>query len=145
MAEAFARHHGAGVILPASAGLSAAGAIARDTVQVMQEKGISLTDQFPKDFEVALAETYEIVINISGFSLPPLKKPVIVEWDIMDPNGARIETHRLIRDQIEERVSTLISDLRDHGTVVNHDAVGQQIAPETSRKSWLWQRFTRRR
>ena len=143
MAEGFARHYGAGLVNPASAGLAAARFIAPETRQVMLGKGIELTDQFPKDFEPAAAAQYDIIVNISGFVLPACDGPEQLEWEIPDPYGEDIAAHREARDEIERRVQRMLADLERDGTVTEFHAVGQRIASDLVRKPRLWQRFTR--
>ena len=140
MAEGFARHYGAGIINPASAGLAAIHSIARETRDAMLEVGVDLSDQFPKDFEPAIAAKYDVVVNMSGFLLPPYPGnpdplPELLEWEVQDPYGDDISVHRKVRDDIEGRVKRLIDNLKH--------PVGQRIAPASVRKTGLWQRFTR--
>lgn len=145
MAEAFANSYGAGIVNAGSAGLCATHSIARETFEVMQEKGISLVEHFPKDFEPSLAARYDIVVNISGFELPPVAGAQVVEWDIRDPNGAELSIHRNVREEIEAHVRCLIEDLRENGQITRRewpDSVGQRIAPNAARRPRLWQRFT---
>lgn len=145
MAEAFARRDGAGVVNCASAGLAPAVSVDRETREVMREAGIELTDHFPKEYEPALAEKYDVVVNISGYELPPLRHPVLVEWDVADPLGEAGSFHRAVRDEIEKRVRNLVTEIQE-GKPVSSDAPdGQRIAPQQVRKPRLWQRFTRSR
>jgi arsenate reductase len=143
MAEGFARHFGAGVINAASAGLSSTHAIAKETIEVMLEKGIDLTDQFPKDYDAGLAASYDIVVNISGFALPLSNGPILTEWVVEDPFGDSEAVHRRVRDDIERRVRRLIADVKRNGTLTNHEPVGQRIASIAGRRPRLWDRITR--
>ncbi len=143
MAEAFARHHAPTILNPASAGLAATHFIAPDTRRVMLEKGITLDDQFPKDFDPVAASKYDIVVNISGFLLPPFQGPALLEWNITDPFNEDITIHREVRDEIERRVLSMIKDLQQNGVVAEYRVDGQRIAPELARKPRLWQRFTK--
>ncbi len=142
LAEGFARHYGAGIINVASAGLSSTNTVARETIDVMLERGLDISDHFPKDFEPGLAAKYDIIVNISGFILPPVEGPLILEWDVRDPYGSELKFHRQIRDQIEARVKALIADIQENGKVTAH-SVGQRIAPEEMRRPRIWQRFTK--
>jgi arsenate reductase len=143
MAEGFARHLGSQVINPASAGLARANTIARETQEVMLEKGIDLSEQFPKDFEPIIASSYDIVVNISGFLLPPFQGPELLEWEVQDPYGEALSVHRRVRDEIERRVKRMIVDLQHGETGAEHPPDGQRIASMNERKPRLWQRFTK--
>ncbi len=143
MAEAFARQFGSDCVNAASAGLACGQSVDRQTIEVMRERGIEMTDQFPKDYEAGLAEQYDLVVNISGFELPPLQRPQLVEWLVQDPLGEQQQVHRRVRDEIERRVKKLIEDIRRGTPVAGDVAVGQRIAPNPSRRPGLWRRFTR--
>lgn len=143
MAEGFARRDAADVIEASSAGLSATHSIARDTIDAMAERGVDINSHFPKDFDPGLAAHYDVIVNMSGFELPPVPGPVVVEWPVRDPFCEEMSIHRNVRDEIEARVYGLAEDLRKHGTVTETASVGQRIAPEVLRRPRLWQRFTR--
>jgi len=112
MAEAFARTYGSDVIVPASAGLAAAHAIARDTVAAMEEKSIDLRDQFPKNLQHLARGHFDVIVNMSGEPLPGKWEARLIEWDIPDPIGMDYEEHCEVRDMIERKVMQLVLDLR---------------------------------
>ena len=143
MAEGFARHYGTGIVNAASAGLAAATGIAPETRAAMAEKGIDLVDHFPKDFEAAVAARYDVVVNISGYVLPALDGPVVLEWEIEDPYGEPIAFHRQVRDEIDRRVKELIETVARDGILADAEPVGQRIASDVGRRPRLWQRFTK--
>jgi protein-tyrosine-phosphatase len=111
MAEAFARHLGAGVLEPASAGLAPAGFVAPDTLQVMAEKNIDLQDCQPKGLDHA-GEDFDLIVNLSGYRLPPGYRAPVREWDVPDPVALSLDRHREVRDQIEALVNSLILEFR---------------------------------
>lgn len=112
MAEGFARTYGRDVLVPASAGLAPATRVAPDTLEAMDEKGIDLRDHFPKSIRHLGRIEFDLVINMSGESLPsPMKCPVR-EWDVDDPVSLKYEEHCAVRDDIERRVMDLILELR---------------------------------
>lgn len=112
MAEAFARAYGSDVIIPASAGLAPASDIARDTMRAMLEKSLDLREQFPKSLRHLSRARFDLVINMSGFDLPPGVEAKVVDWDVRDPIGIDYKEHCEVRDQIERQVMQLILDLR---------------------------------
>lgn len=112
MAEGFARSYGRDVLVPASAGLAPATRVAPDTLEAMDEKGIDLRDHFPKSIRHLGRIEFDLVVNMSGESLPsPMKCPVR-EWDVEDPVSLKYEDHCAVRDDIERRVMELILELR---------------------------------
>lgn len=115
MAEGFARAMGEGFWEVESAGLMPAGMIAPLTRQVMEEKSISLAEHFPKPLEWVRPETFDLVVNMSGYDLPPELAGRVVErrWDVEDPIGRPEKFYRQVRDQIERLVKGLLQELRD--------------------------------
>jgi len=114
MAEGFARAYGSDVIIPASAGLAPAISVARDTRKVMAEKDINLRDHFPKSIRHLGRAQFDLVVNMSGSTIPPERVPgaTIVEWEVDDPVSMKYDGHCKVRDQIETLVMKLVLDLR---------------------------------
>lgn len=114
MAEGFARTYGNDVIIPASAGLHPASGMVDDTIHAMDERGINIRDHFPKTIRHLGRATFDLVVNISGFSIPDGETNSAEEriWDVDDPVCLSYERHCAIRDQIETLVMKLILDLR---------------------------------
>jgi arsenate reductase (thioredoxin) len=112
MAEAFARTYGSDVLIPASAGLTPASDLPRDTISAMAEKNIDLSGQFPKSLRQLQRAKFDLVINMSGYSVPWERNVPIEEWPVPDPIVMDYEEHCQVRDQIETLVMNLILDLR---------------------------------
>ena len=121
MAEAFARTYGSDVMVAASAGLSPAMGVASDTIKAMDAKGIDLRHQFPKSLRHLARAQFDLVINMSGFELPPMPGVKSVDWDIPDPVLLKFEQHCQVRDEIENMVMTLILDLRRSESLPPHE------------------------
>ena len=112
MAEAFARVYGSDVIAPASAGIAPARGIAPDTKAAMDEKGIDLRAHFPKSIRHVERADFDLIVNMSGESLPESFDCPVREWDVEDPIRMKFSAHCGVRDQIERLVMTLILELR---------------------------------
>ncbi len=112
MAEAFARAYGSDVMIPASAGLSPATAIAPDTIRAMDEKAIDVRDHFPKGLRHLGRSQFPLIINMSGFDLPDTLGGEVRSWDVPDPVLLDYEEHCQVRDAIERLVVMLIAELR---------------------------------
>jgi len=112
MAEGFARAYGPDVLEPFSAGLAPAHIVAPDTIRAMDEKNIDIRAQFPKSPNELGNILFDIVVNMSGFPLPPGLAGGARNWDVPDPIGEDEETHARVRDQIEMLVMNLILELR---------------------------------
>jgi arsenate reductase len=131
IAEGFARFIGSDLIEAASAGISPTETVSGDTIATMAEAGFDISDQFPKPLDPRVAKNYDIIVNMSGFDLPPLEKPLILEWEVQDPFYEDSTVFREVREDIRERVTGLIEDIR------NDKVVSHQI-----RKPKLWDRLT---
>jgi arsenate reductase len=112
MAEAFARSYGSDVMIPASAGLTPAMNVAPDTKRAMSEKGIDLRDHFPKGIRHLGRAEFDLVINMSGLTLPETLGAAIRSWDVEDPVFMEYEEHCEVRDYIERLVMNLVLELR---------------------------------
>jgi len=114
MAEAFARHLGDDVLIPASAGLAPADIVAPDTVRAMKEKNLDLRDHFPKSLAYLGRAQFDLIVNMSGHRLPndlDSGTPVI-EWEVLDPVSLQFDEHCEVRDVIERLVMNLIEEIR---------------------------------
>jgi arsenate reductase len=112
MAEGFARTYGGDVMIPASAGLAPAAAVAPDTLRAMDEKNIDLRDHFPKSLRHLGRADFDLVVNMTGFFLPKGFKGRIVDWEVADPVSMEYAPHCEVRDTIEQLVMKLILELR---------------------------------
>ena len=114
MAEAFARKHGRGLLSAESAGTMPPKLVNPVVVQAMKEKGIDLSENYPRMLDLKRAESAEVIITM-GCSVeeycpaPVLKKAF--DWGLADPKGKPIEEVRKIRDEIEQRVLKLLREL----------------------------------
>jgi arsenate reductase len=112
MAEAFARVYGRDVMEPHSAGLAPATIIAPMTKQILNEKNVTVGDQFPKGLDMMSRMPFDIVVNMSGakVAMPGAR---LVEWPVMDPIGLKEEVYRAVAERIEGLVMRLIIELRN--------------------------------
>jgi arsenate reductase len=113
MAEAFARALGEGVWEVESAGLMPAVGIAPPVRTVLEEKKIDLGDQFPKPLEWVRPETFDLVINMSGYDLPEGLVVNERKWQVDDPIGRGDKVYRRVRDRVEELVRALLAELKN--------------------------------
>lgn len=114
MAEAFANHYGKGKAVASSAGVKLADSVNSLVVEVMREKEIDLSGNQPKLLTPRMSEEADQIISM-GCSVEeicpaPLLKNV-VDWDLEDPKGKSIEKVREIRDEIEQKVLALLTEI----------------------------------
>ena len=114
MAEGFAKTLGEGKIAVDSSGLEAS-RVHPTAIEVMSEVGIDLHKQTSDALSDFDANDYDAVISMCGCgtTLPSawVTREVFEDWDLEDPDGKAIATFHRVRDEIEQRVSNLISSL----------------------------------
>jgi len=113
MAGAFAQYLAGDTIDAGSAGSEAASQISPMMVEVMQEKGIDMAFRktTPLDKAISDAPPDMIVTMGCGEQCPFVPGCRRIDWDVPDPAGKPKEFMRGIRDAIEEKVKTLISEV----------------------------------
>lgn len=119
MAEGFARTLGKDKIAVTSSGLETS-QVDPTTVQVMSEVGIDISDQTSKPLSDFNSQNYDAVISLCGcgVNLPEnwVLREVFQDWQLDDPEGQPIETFRRVREEIKERVASLLSKLESTST-----------------------------
>jgi protein-tyrosine-phosphatase len=112
MAAALLAHHAHGRVTVRSAGSAPASAVNPAVVQVMDELGIDLSQEFPKKLTTDAVETSDVVITMGcGDACPVFPGKRYLDWQLDDPAGKPAEDIRPIRDDIDRRVRALISEL----------------------------------
>jgi arsenate reductase len=111
MADGFARTYGKDVLRSESAGLAPAYMVPEDTKAVMQEKGVDMKESRPKGLTELPHFKPDLIVNMSGepFSAPGVE---VHEWRVTDPYMGSLQLYRKIRDEIEQRVMSLVLTLR---------------------------------
>ncbi|NEP03239.1 MAG: arsenate reductase, glutathione/glutaredoxin type [Symploca sp. SIO2E9] len=114
MAEGFARSLGAGKVAVTSSGLEAS-QVNPTAVEVMSEIGIDISDQTSKALGDFQPQDYDAVISLCGCGVnlpePWVLREVFQDWQLDDPAAQPIETFRRVRDEVKERVETLVESL----------------------------------
>jgi arsenate reductase len=117
MAEGFARHYGGDAVQVKSGGTFPANAVSRLAAEVMRERGVDISDQYPKPVDLDFADRADVIITMgcsAEEACPARLFPKIRDWPIEDPMGSGIEEYRSTRDDIEGRVVRLLKELGAH-------------------------------
>lgn len=78
-------------------------------VDAMREVGIDLAAAKPQKLTAELAQNAEMLITMGcGDECPYVPGLIRDDWPLPDPKGKGIEDVRLTRDEIRQRVATLI-------------------------------------
>ena len=112
MAAALARHLAVGRVHVRSAGSQPDLQINPLTIQVLAERGIELTEAFPKPLTDDVIRAADVIITMGcGDACPVLPGKRYEDWGVADPSGRPIEVVRAIRDDIQARVTTLLGEI----------------------------------
>lgn len=112
MAAALLAHHAAGAVVVRSAGSAPADSINPAVREAMAEIGIDLADATPKKLATDAVEASDVVITMGcGDACPVFPGKRYLDWQLEDPAGLGVAGVRPIRDEIEQRIQQLISEL----------------------------------
>lgn len=112
LAAALAAHMAPGKVHVRSAGSQPSGDLNPAVIEVLAERGITLTDAFPKPLSGDVVRAADIIVTMGcGDACPILPGKRYLDWDVSDPAGQPLETVRDIRDDVQQRISALLRDL----------------------------------
>ena len=81
-------------------------------VGAMAEVGIDITGEYPKPWTGEIVQAADVVITMGcGDACPVFPGKRYEEWELPDPAGQSVEAVRPIRDDIEQRVRRLLTEL----------------------------------
>jgi protein-tyrosine-phosphatase len=112
MAQAFAQMHGAGLVEAYSAGSRPSGQINPKAIEAMRELGYDLTQHKSKALSEIPDVEYDFVATMGcGDECPFVRARRREDWNIPDPKNMPPEQFREVRDLIESKVKSLISQI----------------------------------
>ena len=95
-----------------SAGNNPAEAVNPAVVEALREIGIDISGMRPRKLTVEIAEEADIAVTMGcGEGVCPIVPGEVRDWPLEDPTGKPLEAVRKIRDEIEERVKSLLAEL----------------------------------
>jgi arsenate reductase len=112
MAPAILDHHAEGRVHVLSAGSQPASSLNPAVVEAMSEIGLDISKEFPKPLTDDVVCAADVVVTMGcGDACPLYAGKRYLDWELEDPQGKPLETVRRIRDEIKERVQTLVGEL----------------------------------
>ena len=112
MATGFMTHLGQGRVEVLSAGSAPKDSINPVAVEAMAEVGIDISHNSPKVLTPEAVQQSDAVITMGcGDACPFYPGKRYEDWVLEDPAGQGIESVRVIRDDIKQRVETLLAEL----------------------------------
>jgi len=112
MAAGLLDYHAAGRVVVRSAGSAPSDEVNPSAVAVMADLGIDISTEFPKPLTDDAVKASDVVITMGcGDECPFYPGKRYLDWDVTDPAGLPPERVRPIRDEIDQRVLTLLAEL----------------------------------
>jgi protein-tyrosine-phosphatase len=112
MAAGLVRLRSEGRVHVRSAGSDPGEEINPAVVTAMDEVGVDMSEEFPKPLTDEVVRAADVVITMGcGDACPIYPGKRYEDWTLDDPAGQDLDTARRIRDEIDGRVQTLISEL----------------------------------
>ena len=112
MALGWFTHFAAGRAVALSGGSEPGDEINRTAVTAMEEVGIDITGEHPKRWTDEMLGAADVVVTMGcGDTCPFVPGKRYEDWDLDDPAGQPLAAVRPIRDEIAQRVRTLLVSL----------------------------------
>ncbi len=93
-----------------SAGTAPAEHLHPEVVEVMRELDVELSGRAPQLLTRELAEQADVIVTMGcGDECPYIPGKRYIDWDLPDPKGLPRAEVRAIRDEIERRVTELLT------------------------------------
>jgi arsenate reductase (thioredoxin) len=101
-----------------SGGSEPAESVNRAAVAAMAEKGIDISDEIPQPWADEIVRAADVVVTMGcGDACPVYPGKLYLDWEVEDPAGKSVDEVRPIRDDLEQRVRTLLAELEIPATV----------------------------
>ena len=112
MAASFMTHLSGGAVDVLSAGSAPKDSINPIAKEAMAEVGIDIANNVPKVLTPEAVQASDAVVTMGcGDACPFYPGKRYEDWVLEDPAGQGIESVRVIRDEIKNRVETLLAEL----------------------------------
>ncbi|MFJ3913681.1 arsenate reductase ArsC [Streptomyces vinaceus] len=112
MAAAFLTHLGGDRVQVRSAGSAPADTVNPAVVEAMRESGIDISAETPKVLTAEAVQSSDVVITMGcGDACPYFPGKRYLDWRLADPAGQGVAAVRPIRDEIEGRIRSLLTEL----------------------------------
>jgi arsenate reductase len=112
MAAGFMKQLSGGAVEVLSAGSEPKDQVNPIAIQVMAEEGIDIVHEVPKILTTAAVEESDVVITMGcGDTCPIFPGKRYEDWELTDPAGRPADEVRPIRDEIKQRVESLLAEI----------------------------------
>jgi arsenate reductase (thioredoxin) len=105
-------HYGQGRVEVLSAGSEPGNQINPAVAQILAERGLDATREFPKPITDEVARTADVIVTMGcGDACPVYPGQRYLDWELTDPAGLPVDQVRPIVDDIDQRVQALLAEL----------------------------------
>jgi len=105
-------HHAEGRVEVLSAGSEPGDHINPAVQQVLVERGLDPSKEFPKPLTTEVAMAADVVVTMGcGDACPVFPGKRYLDWELADPAGLPVHQVRPIVDEIDRRVQALLGEL----------------------------------
>jgi arsenate reductase len=105
-------HHGRGRVNVRSAGSAPGEEINPAVTELLTERGLDASKEFPKPLTDEAARAADVIITMGcGDACPVYLGKRYLDWELIDPAGKGIDEVRPIVDEIERRAIELLDQL----------------------------------
>ncbi|MGW2273188.1 arsenate-mycothiol transferase ArsC [Streptomyces yangpuensis] len=112
MAAALLAHRAGDPVTVSSAGTHPADEVEPHIAQALTEAGADLADAYPKPLTEEVVQAADIVITMGcGDACPVMPGRRYLDWPVANPDGAPIAVVRDIRNDIDTRITELLTQL----------------------------------
>jgi arsenate reductase len=112
MAAALLDHRSGGTVHVRSAGSEPADRLNPAVIEAMREIGLDISREFPKPLTDDAVRAADVVITMGcGDACPFYPGKRYVDWELEDPAGKSLAVVRRIRDEIDQNIQMLLSEL----------------------------------
>lgn len=112
MAAAFAREIGGSAVDVLSAGSAPGDTLNPAVVAAMAERNVDISHETPRKLTDADAMGADVIVTMGcGDACPVYLGKRYVDWELPDPAGQSLDVVRTIRNDIENRVRSLLNEL----------------------------------
>ena len=114
MAAGLVKLRSGGRIHVRSAGSAPGEEINPAVLMAMDEIGVDMSEEFPKPLTDEVVRAADVVITMGcGDACPIYPGKKYEDWELDDPAGQDLDAVRKIRDEIDDRVRRLITELTE--------------------------------
>jgi len=107
-------HYAQGRVDVRSAGSEPADQLNPSVLAILHERGLDPTREFPKSLTDETARAADVIVTMGcGDACPYYPGKRYLDWEVEDPAGKSVDIVRLIIDDIDGRVRSLLAELAE--------------------------------